>query len=131
MDDLAGAIVLMNNILKRIANFGEIRRILRQEMERRLRIRQDRSERLIDFVRNRAGKFAEHGDAHQMLNFQTLQRGLSLGRLLIGDVDEYAAPLFRLTVALLIGSGTHANPTHFPARQHNSDVADGRLLCFQ
>ena len=38
VDDLAGAIVLMNNILEGIANFGEIRRILRQEMESRLRI---------------------------------------------------------------------------------------------
>ena len=94
MDDLAGAIVLMNNILKCIANFDKIRRILRQEMEGRLRIRQDRGERLVNFVRNGAGKFAEHGNPHQMLDFQTLQCGLSLGRLLFGDVDENAPLLF-------------------------------------
>ena len=100
MDDLAGANVLMNNILKRIANFGKIRRILRQEMNGRLRIGQDRSERLVDFVRNRTGKLAEHGHAHQMLNFQTLQCDLGLGRLLFGDIDEYAAKMLRSAAAL-------------------------------
>ena len=38
VNDLAGAIVLVNNILKCIANFVEIRRFLRQQMERRLGI---------------------------------------------------------------------------------------------
>ena len=65
-----------------------------------MRIGQDRSERLVDFVRNRSGKLAEHGDAHQMLNFQTLQCDLGLGRLLFGDVDEYAAKMIRSAAAL-------------------------------
>ena len=63
-----------------------------------------------------------------MLNFQSLQCGLSLGRFLIGDVDENAAPLLRLVRCPPEGSGTHANPAHFTARQDNSDVADGGLL---
>jgi len=69
-------------------------------MKGRLRIGQDRSERLVDFVRNRSGKLAEHGHAHQMLYFQTLQCDLSLGRLLFGDVDEYAAKMIQSAAAL-------------------------------
>ena len=39
----------------------------------------------------RAGKFAEGGHAHQMLNFQSLKHSLGLGRLLVGNIDENAA----------------------------------------
>src|SRR5882724_5336857 len=100
-------------------------------MKSRLRIGQDRSERLVDFVRNRSGKFTEHGHAHQMFNFQTLQCDLSLGRLLFGDVDKYADKMTRSATPLCAGAGSHANPTHLLARQDNSDVADGGLLWLQ
>jgi hypothetical protein len=38
MDDFASPIIFMHNVLKGVANFGEIRGILPEEMERRLRI---------------------------------------------------------------------------------------------
>jgi hypothetical protein len=100
VDDLTCPIVFVNNLLESIANFDEVRRILRQEMEGCLRIGQDRGERLVDFVRNRSGKLSEHGHAHQVFNFQTLQRDLGLGRLLFGDVDKYAAELIRSAISL-------------------------------
>ena len=65
-----------------------------------MRVRQDRGERLIDLVGDRAGKFAEHGDAHQMRHFLALQFGFGLGGLLFGDVDENAAELVRSTLVV-------------------------------
>jgi hypothetical protein len=38
MDNFASPIIFMHNVLKGVANFGEIRGILPEEMESRLRI---------------------------------------------------------------------------------------------
>ena len=53
LNDLSGAVILLHDVLQRTANFLEVRCFRRQQMERRLRIRQNRGERLIDFVGDR------------------------------------------------------------------------------
>src|SRR5258705_4442783 len=96
MNDLTGPVVFVNDILKGITHFGEVRRFLCQKMERRLRIRKYRGKWLIDLVGNRTGELAEHGHARQVLQLPTLKGRLSLGLSASSALNEDVADKERL-----------------------------------
>ena len=63
VDDGARALVVLADVGKNGADFVEVRRCVLQEQLRRLRVAQDRAERLIDLVRQRRRELAHHRDA--------------------------------------------------------------------
>ena len=63
VDDVARALVVVADVGKNRADFVEVRRWVLQEELRRLRVAQDRRERLIDLVRQRRRELAHHRDA--------------------------------------------------------------------
>ena len=58
---------------------------------RRLRIAEDRGQRLVQFVRERAGQFAEHRHAREMGQFRALVLHLLLRLLARRNVNGNAA----------------------------------------
>ena len=125
VNDRAGAIILFHNILQRVANLGEIRRVPSQQIERRLCVRQDRGQRLIDFVGDRAGKFAQRRNPHQMGHFLALQLRLRLGVLLFGDICKDPTELVRGSAIIETRTSPDPDPAHLAIRKDNTRVRHG------
>ena len=67
-DDFAGALVVVHDVVENLADLGQIERLLRQEALGRLGVAQDRRQRLVQLVGQRAGELAEHCDARQCVS---------------------------------------------------------------
>ena len=85
------------------------------------RVGEDRGQRLVELVRDRAGQLAHHGDAHQMRQLAPLQVGFVLGLLGLGDVDEHAADADRHAVLVVIGARPRAQPAQPAVRQDHAE----------
>ena len=90
-DDLAGAVVLLHDVVQHFAQLGEIGLRHRQHAAARLGVGEDRGERLIDLMRDRARKLAQERDPHQMRELATLLLDLDLRTLERRDVGKDAA----------------------------------------
>ena len=92
VDDKSGMTGFGLDVGQRLANLLDVRRLPAfQEAARRLRVRQDCTERLADLVRERAGQLAERSDAQHVRKVVPLPPGLRLGALLPRASEEQSA----------------------------------------
>ena len=59
-----------------------------KQIERRLCVRKNSRERLIDLVGDSTRQFTHYGNPHQVGYFLAPQLGLGFGSLLLGDIDK-------------------------------------------
>ena len=86
MDDFAGALVLVHDVRKDFAHLVEVNIVMREEALGRLGVAEDGGERLIQFMGERAGEFAEHRHAGKVGQFRPLLDCFGLGLFAGGDV---------------------------------------------
>ena len=99
----------------------KIGRVLREEALGRLRVAEDGGERLVQFVRQRAGELAEHGHAREMREFAAPFVQLLFRLLARRDVKGDAAHVNRFATAVALDAATGGDPTH-PAIRENDPI---------
>ena len=116
---MAGAFVVRADVRKNRADLVEIRRGVLQEQLRRLRVAQDRAERLIDLMRQPRRELAHHRDAPRVRDLLPEQLCLLLGLFARGAIAGDAAHPERLAVAK-VDATTSGDPTHLPVWKHDA-----------
>src|SRR5512138_430684 len=90
-DELAGALVARNDVIDNRAHFLEIHGLLREVVLRRLRVAQDRRERLIELVRECCGELTQLFDARKMDELFLATLPLVLRTLVLSDLENGSA----------------------------------------
>src|ERR1700722_20690614 len=129
MDHFAGASVLADNVIENRAELIEIDRVAGEEFPSRLGIAEDGGEGLIQLMGERAGEFAEHGDARQMGQFVALAKLRAFGILALGNIKDRSENERALGGVERTETDLHGNfaailaPTEgFPARAHGAQL---------
>ena len=91
VDDVAGASVVLADVLEDRGDLGQVGHGLLQEQRSRLGVAQDRTQRLVDLVRERAGQLAHHGDAPDVRHVLAQAQHLLFGQLALRRVDARPA----------------------------------------
>jgi hypothetical protein len=112
-DDLAGALVVSDDVAQDLPQRLEVDRRRRREPERRLRIAQDRRQRLVELVGDRARQLAEHRDAREVRELVAVDLGIELGADRRGDVGRHAPHARWLAATVEADIAVRRDPAHF------------------
>ncbi len=107
-DDLAGMLVGVHDVAQNFLQLCAVDLRTREEALRRLRIAEDCGQRLVEFVRERAGQFAEHRHAREMGQFRALVLHILLARR---NVNGNAAHPQRAAVVGKLDPAPRGDPT--------------------
>src|SRR5206468_11859277 len=114
VDDFGSALVFAYDVIKNGAHLGQIGMAIRQEPLRSLRVAENRAERQVKLVRDRARKFAQRGNAREMRQLVAMTRSLLFCLLALGDVEGGTAHPNRLTVAIEFDVTAPGDPAQLP-----------------
>src|SRR5436309_10074090 len=87
-DDFGSALVFAYDVIKNGAHLGQIGMAIRQEPLRSLRVAENRTERQVKLVRDRARKFAQRGNAREMRHLVAMTRCLQFCPLPLADIYD-------------------------------------------
>ena len=118
IDDVASAFVVRADVRKNRADLIEIRRGVLQEQLGRLRVAQDRRERLIDLMCQPRRELAHHRDAPRVRDLLPEQLCLLLSLFARGHVASGATDQDRLARGVELDTALRGNPPGRAIRQH-------------
>ena len=96
-DDFAGALVVFANVGKDLPHFVQSRRLGHEKHLGRLRVAQDRAERLVQFMGDDCGELADGSDPCHMGELLAIALKIDFYPFPLGDVDHGTHPAHNLT----------------------------------